>query len=167
MLGLTTLSGAPISTSFFNPNVLINVTGNALSIGVGTAIATTNADALSKWFSSKSWNRYSNCYRNSIVNPNWITKIIRYRNCSSFSRCKRIGYWKLIDLIDRKCYSNRNSSCESYRITSNGKHRRGGYYYLERYSTRGEHDLDTNRPLLINYGIIFFNKLKIRISHYR
>jgi len=27
MLGLTTLSGAPISTSFFNPNVLVNVTG--------------------------------------------------------------------------------------------------------------------------------------------
>jgi len=46
MLGLTTLSGAPISTSFFNPNVLVNVTGNQLSISVGTAIATTNADAL-------------------------------------------------------------------------------------------------------------------------
>ena len=41
MLGLTTLSGAPISTSFFNPNVLINVSGNALAISVGTAIATT------------------------------------------------------------------------------------------------------------------------------
>jgi len=27
MLGLTTLSGAPISTSFFNPNVIINVSG--------------------------------------------------------------------------------------------------------------------------------------------
>ena len=46
MLGLTSISGAPISTSFFNPNVLINVTGNALTIGVVTAIATTNADAL-------------------------------------------------------------------------------------------------------------------------
>jgi len=30
MLGLTTLSGAPISTSFFNPNIVINVSGNAL-----------------------------------------------------------------------------------------------------------------------------------------
>jgi len=45
MLGLTTLSGAPISTSFFNPNVIINVSGNALSIGIGTATATTNATA--------------------------------------------------------------------------------------------------------------------------
>ena len=46
MLGLTTLSGAPISTSFFSPNVLVNVTGNQLAISIGTAIATTNADAL-------------------------------------------------------------------------------------------------------------------------
>ena len=30
MLGLTTLSGAPISTSFFNPNVLVNVTGKTM-----------------------------------------------------------------------------------------------------------------------------------------
>ena len=45
MLGLTTLSGAPISTSFFNPNVIVNVSGNALSIGIGDAIATTNATA--------------------------------------------------------------------------------------------------------------------------
>ena len=28
MLGLTSISGAPISTSFFNPNVTVNVTGN-------------------------------------------------------------------------------------------------------------------------------------------
>jgi len=45
MLGLTTLSGAPISTSFFNPNVLINVTGNALTIGVGTPILSTDVTA--------------------------------------------------------------------------------------------------------------------------
>ena len=45
MLGLTSLSGAPIATSFFNPNVLINVTGNALSIGVGTPILSTDVTA--------------------------------------------------------------------------------------------------------------------------
>ena len=43
MLGLTSISGAPISTSFFNPNVTVNVTGNALTLAIGSSSALAGA----------------------------------------------------------------------------------------------------------------------------
>jgi len=43
MLGLTSLSGAPISTSFFNPNVTINVTGSPLTLSIGSSSALAGA----------------------------------------------------------------------------------------------------------------------------
>ena len=43
MLGLTSISGAPISTSFFNPNVTVNVTGNALTLSIGSSSALAGA----------------------------------------------------------------------------------------------------------------------------
>ena len=43
MLGLTSISGAPISTSFFNPNVTVNVTANQLTLGIGSSSALAGA----------------------------------------------------------------------------------------------------------------------------
>jgi hypothetical protein len=43
MLGLTSISGAPISTSFFNPNVTINVTGSPLTLSIGSSSALAGA----------------------------------------------------------------------------------------------------------------------------
>ena len=43
MLGLTSISGAPLSTSFFNPNVTVNVTGNALTLSIGSSSALAGA----------------------------------------------------------------------------------------------------------------------------
>jgi len=39
MLGLTSISGAPIATSFFNPNITVNVTGSPLTLSVGQSSA--------------------------------------------------------------------------------------------------------------------------------
>ena len=56
MLGLTSISGAPISTSFFNPNVTVNVTGNALTLSIGSSTALAGAlvnqsgNPLTAWF---------------------------------------------------------------------------------------------------------------------
>jgi len=43
MLGLTSISGAPIATSFFNPNVTINVTGSPLTLSIGSSSALAGA----------------------------------------------------------------------------------------------------------------------------
>ena len=39
MLGHSSISATPIATSLFNPNVSINVSGNALTVSVGAASA--------------------------------------------------------------------------------------------------------------------------------
>ena len=44
MLGLSSISELPISSSIFDPNVSINVTGNPLTLSIGAA--TTLAGAL-------------------------------------------------------------------------------------------------------------------------
>ena len=43
MLGHTSISAAPIATSFFNPNVTVNVTGSQLTLAVGSSSALAGA----------------------------------------------------------------------------------------------------------------------------
>ena len=43
MLGHSSISATPIATSLFNPNVTVNVTGNALTLAVGSSSALAGA----------------------------------------------------------------------------------------------------------------------------
>jgi hypothetical protein len=43
MLGHTSISATPIATSFFNPNVTVNVTGNQLTLAIGSSSALAGA----------------------------------------------------------------------------------------------------------------------------
>ena len=43
MLGLSSISELPISSSIFDPNVSINVTGNPLTLSIGSATSLAGA----------------------------------------------------------------------------------------------------------------------------
>jgi hypothetical protein len=110
MLGLTSISGAPLSTSFFNPNVTVNVTANALTLAIGSSSALAGAfvqptgSPLTLGFGSLTIAAAANV----TPTPTPLTLGLGTITVSAAANTP-IDHWH------RKCYNNRSCECKSYR----------------------------------------------------
>jgi len=97
MLGLTSISGAPISTSFFNPNVTINVTANPLTLSIGSATPLAGA----------------------LVQPTGSPLTLGFGSLTIAAAANvtptATPFTLGVGLIYRKCYNHCSCECKSYR----------------------------------------------------
>ena len=115
MLGLTSISGAPLSTSFFNPNVTVNVTGNALTLAVGSSSALAGAfvepsgNALTLGFGSLTISGAAN------ITPDATPLTLGVGTVTVTAAANVSVTGNAFDHWHRKCYNNSRRKCESYR----------------------------------------------------
>ena len=149
-LGFDAISALPFATSGPDTDVNVSVTGNQLTISIGSAGVIADAVTENLTPNQLTLGLGTLSIRTDVITLLQVTQVtLNTGNVTVSIDVDVLPSGVDLTLATGNVTITADANCKSYRYSVNIRYSRTRSYYVERYSTRSNNGLDTNKTLLI------------------